>query len=102
MHLKTGLSAIAIAIMALTAASAHAAPSALQRSEIIDAVSGDVPQRSSQHDPAATVKKAVPGLTTAVSDDDVGDSDSFGRNVKWLGLASMNVTLLRPASSPGW
>jgi hypothetical protein len=85
-----------IATLALASQTAFARQSPLQRSEIFDAVSGDVP---SVHTPKSMVKKAVPGLA-AVSDDDVGDSDSFGRNVKWLGLASMNVTLTSDCSDP--
>lgn len=97
MHFKYRLSAIAIAALTLASQFAYARPSALQRSEIFDAVSGDVPGRSAV--PQSKVKKAVPGLA-AVSDDDVGDSDSFGRNVKWLGLASMYVTLTNDCSDP--
>jgi hypothetical protein len=32
------------------------------------------------------------------SDAEVGDADSFGRNVKWLGVADMNVTLVDDCS----
>jgi len=99
MQSRKCLSAMIIATLALASQTTFARQSPLQRSEIFDAVSGDVPTRASVHTPKSMVKKAVPGLA-AVSDDDVGDSDSFGRNVKWLGLASMNVTLTSDCSDP--
>jgi len=99
MHFNYRLSAIAIATLALASQFAYARPSDLQRAEVFDAVSGDVPTQAAKHDPASKIKKAVPGMSS-VSDDDVGDSDSFGRNIKWLGLASMNVTLTSDCSDP--
>jgi hypothetical protein len=96
MQFKYRLSAIAVAALALASQSVYARQSELQRSEIFDAVSGDIP---AQHHTRSTANKATPSLA-AVTDDDVGDSDSFGRNVKWLGLASMNVTLTSDCSDP--
>jgi hypothetical protein len=37
--------------------------------------------------------------STALSDADVGDSDSFGRNLQWLGLTDMSVTLSADCSA---
>jgi hypothetical protein len=98
MQFKYRLTAIAVAALALASQSVYARQSDLQRSEIFDAVSGDVPTPASQHHTRPAANK-MPGLA-AVTDDDVGDSDSFGRNVKWLGLASMNVTLTSDCSDP--
>jgi hypothetical protein len=97
MQLKYRLSAIAIAALALASQSAYARQSELQRYEVLDAVSGDIP--AAQHRSNAIAGKTTPGLA-GVTDADVGDSDSFGRNVKWLGLASMNVTLSNDCSDP--
>jgi hypothetical protein len=50
-------------------------------------ISADVPV----HAHHAALNPAAHGPT--LSDDDVGDSDSFGRNLHWLGLTDMTVTL---------
>lgn len=93
------LSALIVAALAVSSQFAYARQSELQRSEIFDAVSGDIPAPAAQHHSRTTAGKTSPGLA-AVTDDDVGDSDSFGRNVKWLGLASMNVNLTSDCSDP--
>ena len=50
-------------------------------------ISADVPAHAHH---AASSPTAHSGT---LSDDDVGDSDSFGRNLHWLGLSDMSVTL---------
>ena len=50
-------------------------------------ISADVPV----HAHHAALSSAPHSAT--LSDDDVGDSDSFGRNLHWLGLTDMTVTL---------
>lgn len=48
---------------------------------------------------------ARPTATASATVEDVGDVDSFGRNLKWLGVTQMNVTLADtcppPADDPG-
>lgn len=102
MQNKYRLSAAVIVALALTTQMANARQSDLQRSEVLDAVSGDIPARVPQQHRQASPVSATPGHASAsdVTDADVGDSDSFGRNVKWLGLASMNVTLTSDCSDP--
>ena len=76
-HLVRGVCAVALSSgWAFAFAKADGAPE----------ISADLPVR---------VHHAVrgPAATGALSDDDVGDSDSFGRNLRWLGLADMSVTL---------
>ena len=59
----------------------------------------DIPANSRQRKLSAA--KALAPISTlpitaaaaAVTDEDVGDSDSFGRNLRWLGLADMSVEL---------
>ncbi len=49
--------------------------------------SADVPQSSAAARPGASAPLAGPGAA------DVGDADSFGRNVQWLGLAAESIAL---------
>lgn len=51
---------------------------------------------------ASDMKAAVAKDGKMVTDAEVGDSDSFGRNVKWLGLAANNVLLADSCPVPGW
>lgn len=56
----------------------------------------DIPASSHQRKlslSAAKVAAPISISAAAVSDEDVGDSDSFGRNLRWLGLADMAVEL---------
>lgn len=77
------LSAVLILLLALPAA--HAAPRGPD-------VSADLPSPR----PVRSATKA-----TGPVDADVGDADSFGRSVKWLGVADMAVTLADDCSSAG-
>lgn len=51
---------------------------------------------------ASQAAKAAPdlGATAAPTIEEVGDVDSFGRNVKWLGVASMNIALSDTCDDP--
>lgn len=56
----------------------------------------DIPAGSRQRKLSLSAAKAGTPISisaAAVTDEDVGDSDSFGRNLRWLGLADMAVEL---------
>ncbi|SFL18179.1 hypothetical protein [Lysobacter sp. cf310] len=56
----------------------------------------DIPAGSRQRKLSLSAAKAAAPISiagAAVTDEDVGDSDSFGRNLRWLGLADMAVEL---------
>ena len=56
----------------------------------------DIPASSRQRKLSLSAAKAGTPISisaVAVTDEDVGDSDSFGRNLRWLGLADMAVEL---------
>lgn len=56
----------------------------------------DIPASSRQRKLSLRAAQAAAPISisaAAVSDEDVGDSDSFGRNLRWLGLADMAVEL---------
>lgn len=56
----------------------------------------DIPASSRQRKLSLSAAKAAAPISlagAAVTDEDVGDSDSFGRNLRWLGLADMAVEL---------
>ncbi|NUO74988.1 MAG: hypothetical protein HOQ32_03150 [Lysobacter sp.] len=69
----------------------------------------DIPASSRQRKLSLSAAKAIAPISglpisaaAAVTDEDVGDSDSFGRNLRWLGLADMSVELTDtcPGSDP--
>lgn len=65
----------------------------------------DIPASSRQRKLSLSAAQAAAPISisaAAVSDEDVGDSDSFGRNLRWLGLADMAVELTDtcPGSDP--
>lgn len=65
----------------------------------------DIPASSRQRKLSLSAAKAAAPISlagAAVTDEDVGDSDSFGRNLRWLGLADMAVELTDtcPGSDP--
>lgn len=56
----------------------------------------DIPADSRQRKLSLAAARAAAPISisaAAVTDEDVGDSDSFGRNLRWLGLADMAVEL---------
>ena len=61
------------------------------------AASADLLPDSRRRAQSMTARDAV--AAKAVSDEDVGDADSFGRNLKWLGVNQMNIRL-DPAACP--
>jgi hypothetical protein len=90
--------ALLVAAAGLTTLLVHASQRDLRRGPALDAVSPDLPltpqqRRLSAH---AGVKVAVPRIATTVTDAEVGDSDSFGRNVTWLGVTSAFVNIGSP------
>ncbi len=89
----------ALGIAALAVLGAHAAgpvPSAKHLMHAERASSADLlaPER---HSPGvrAAIRQAAPpvAMAGAPTADDVGDADSFERNVRWLGLRQMNINL---------
>jgi hypothetical protein len=80
-------SAICLGMLASVLVAVHA-----QAVSSATAGSADIPR----HTAARPGLGIAPGASIAgggPSDADVGDSDSFGRNVQWLGLADFSVTL---------
>lgn len=67
------------------------------RHDVIEAVSPDLPATASQLrlSRSASGVSALGGVSTAASPtrETVGDADSFGRNVQWLGLMSAFINL---------
>lgn len=95
--------ALVIAAAGLTTLIVHASQSPRHRGPVLARSTPDLPltplqRRLSSH---AAVKVAVPRLAgTTVTDDEVGDSDSFGRNVTWLGVTAAFFNLGSPCD-PG-
>ncbi|WP_166212467.1 hypothetical protein [Cognatiluteimonas telluris] len=87
-----------VAAVGLTTLLVHAAQRPSQRTESAEPVSTDLPQTPQQRrlSAHAALKVAVPRTGTMVTDDEVGDSDSFGRNVTWLGVTSAFINLGSP------
>lgn len=56
-------------------------------------ISADIPPSSARQRLARKAGDAERVSAAAVTDEEVGDSDSFGRNVVWLGLTDMSVQL---------
>jgi hypothetical protein len=88
-------SAIALALAAVLV-QARQSP---QRPEPID------PQAADMLSPQAKrglimAKRISPAAVEAVTVEDVGDVDSFGRNLRWLGVTQMNAALTTDCS--GW
>lgn len=82
---------------ALASAVTAAAPRRPALDQVVEAASPDrlhpANATASRH-PVRTAKASGP------TDDDVGDSGSFGRNVRWLGLASAEVQVTTSACDP--
>lgn len=85
------LSVLALALALLTGESS-AARSELQKTAQRELRSADLSSPHS-HRSLARSRKLVPGMGAEVTVDDVGDVDSFGRNLHWLGLKQANVAL---------
>ena len=92
------LLSLGIAVAAFASIAVFAQKGGPSRDEIIEAVSPDLPATRSQQ---RLMRKASDGAVTAAgvsrapapTVEEVGDVDSFGRNVKWLGLASAFINL---------
>lgn len=105
MHLPSRPISIVILTAALASLIAYAAP----RSR--DGTGAELPsadllpsaaQRRLSSTASQTAKAAPPiGTAAAPTLDEVGDVDSFGRAVRWLGVAQMNVALTDSCPLPG-
>ncbi len=97
MHRKHVL-ALSLAAAALASVAVYAQKGGPSKHEIIEAVSPDLhtvksPQRLERKATAVAAAKADVGIARAPTLEEVGDVDSFGRNVKWLGLTSAFINL---------
>jgi hypothetical protein len=89
----TGLAALALA--ALAAQAAVTAPSTTHTAQALAARSEARAQGGISPAPSLARAAASPGATAAAPTvDDVGDIDSFGRTVRWLGVQQANIELL--------
>ncbi len=89
----TGLAALALA--ALAAQAAVTAPSTTHTAQARAASSEARAQGGIRPAPSLARAAASPGATAAAPTvDDVGDIDSFGRTVRWLGVQQANIELL--------
>jgi hypothetical protein len=92
-HRSFAVATLALALVPLLAGaqppSQRVAPPALDRAAL-DRASPDIPRSVLQRKLALTPSMLA---ATAVSDADVGDVDSFGRALRWLGVADMSVEL---------
>ncbi len=82
------LPSLVLAALALTSTFALGKPPAVHGDNGPE-LSADIPLRLSPLDATAATRSAKAGPTEA----DVGDVDSFGRNLRWLGVAAMSVEL---------
>lgn len=81
---------------ALVSLSVHAAQP--QRTSSAAAVPADLLPDAAQRRLSLRASDFAAGASVNV--EDVGDVDSFGRNVKWLGVAQMNITLAGSCPKP--
>lgn len=91
---------------ALASLLAYASDRPAQRhAEALERNSPDLLPDASARRLAVTASSATPTASATATVEDVGDVDSFGRNLKWLGVTQMNVTLADtcppPADDPG-
>jgi hypothetical protein len=96
------LSLAAIAVAAISIG-VHAQKAQPRDIDSLRAPSADIPPGSAQRRLLARASD-IEGVAAkkAVTDEEVGDSDSFGRNVIWLGLAARNVLLADTCPVPGY
>lgn len=96
-HLVIGL--LGAALVSLLA---YASQPQLQREQTLERASADIPRNSAQRRLSLTAKQAA-GVTAAaaVSEEDVGDVDSFKRAVRWLGVTQMSLNLSAACPLPG-
>jgi len=84
-------STITLALMSLFA---YAARNDLHRLEQLERHSADIPASEAQRRLSSMPRKAGShSATEAVTEADVGDVDSFGRTLHWLGVTDMGVAL---------
>ena len=92
--LAASLAAAASAGWLLNAAAQDARPSE-------PAVSPDLLPSAQQRRLSLTASRAMPfAKASGPSEEDVGDVDSFGRKVTWLGVTQMNIDLLDSCPKP--
>lgn len=94
---KRAAAVLLIAGVVATAATAWAYSRPAEQVKLEPVKQGaDIPASSRQRKLSLSAAKAAAPISisaAAVTDEDVGDSDSFGRNLRWLGLADMAVEL---------
>lgn len=88
--LALGIAAAACASVAVYAQQQRSAQNVPSRHDIIEAVSPDIPTGAKR---LRLERHAKSSPAAKLSVDDVGDVESFGRDVKWLGLTSAFVNL---------
>jgi hypothetical protein len=95
---------LATAFASMLAYAGHAPP----RRAASERMSADMPRTATQrmlapsaHNRSASMLSPGQARSAAVTDADVGDSDSFGRNVVWLGLTSAFINLDPGCPFPG-
>lgn len=104
LHRHLAMVALAAALVSL-AGRASQPQSPLQRAEAVERRSADLLPDPLRQRLSMRIRDILPEATAAraVGRDDVGDADSFGRALKWLGSAQMNIDLADscPAPVPG-
>jgi hypothetical protein len=94
---KKTLLSLGIAAAAFASIAVFAQKGGPSRDEIIEAVSPDLPARMSQQRLALKARDVVSAASAsakaAPTIEEVGDVDSFGRHVVWLGLTSTFINL---------
>ena len=91
---RLSLVLLGVAFVSLAAGAAAHRPTADQ---IVEATSAD---RVRTHAAPSRHTSAKAGKTGAPTDAEVGDADSFGRNVRWVGLAAAQVNVTTGTCDP--
>jgi hypothetical protein len=104
-HRYIALAALSVALASLIAYAGG--QTAQQRDEAVEARSPDLMPDADERRLALTASRLGAQETAKASgptEEEVGDIDSFGRNVKWLGVTQMNLQLVdscAPDALPG-
>jgi hypothetical protein len=102
---RTRTLAVATLVVAMASLLGHASQShaTLRQAEAAERKSPDLmpdPHRQWRSRRAQDVQADGVVAAMAVSVDDVGDADSFGRALKWLGVGQMNIALADSCPAP--
>lgn len=101
LHRSLAYGALAAALISLFAV---AGQSPQQRADALERRSADLLPSAQQRALSSRTRAMSPASAAAdkgPSLEEVGDVDSFGRNVRWLGLTQMNITLADTCPPPG-